>query len=335
MLQAGDLLLCAENVLHGFRPTKNDGGQRLLTYGYISGLVRRSDGAVVEGEPAAWTNEMTPEQFAVLSPEESSSSIIKSDGKTCRVEKADTSYHPAIHVRDPNSGIDEKEFYFWDLCGYVILRNVMDDAWIAAAHEAIDQFRDRFDLEPDGTNGSRRLAGAPFPSLHGLFDFPHPYCEPFREMIAHPAVVQRLNWMMGSGYYLSRAKAIHYERSTSGLFIHSKPEPATPRNTYALQNGRAYSEQVNVNWQLVDTNAEDGGFVCVPGSHKANYPMPEALSLCEEEMGMVKHVEMKAGDVLVFMGASQSHGAYPWMNETPRRGVIITYKSKNLEIGFE
>ena len=76
-------------------------------------------------------------------------------------------------------------------------------------------------------------------------------------------------------------------------------------------------------------------FVCVPGSHKANYPIPEALTLCEEEMGMVKHVEMKAGDVLIFMGASQSHGAYPWMNETPRRGVIVTYKSRNLDLTFE
>ena len=50
---------------------------------------------------------------------------------------------------------------------------------------------------------------------------------------------------------------------------------------------------------------------------------------------MVRHVEMSAGDVLLFMGASQSHGAYPWMNEPPRRGVIIAYKSRNLDIDFE
>ena len=335
VLEAGDLLLCAQNLVHGYRPWTGNGKQRLLTFGYISGLVRRSDGAIQEGEPAGWEEEMTPEQRAVLSPTESASSVLRSDGQTCRVERTDAPYHPSIHVPNPSSDIDEKEFYFWDLCGYAVLRGVMDDAWITAAHEAIDQFKDGFELGPDGTNGSRRLAGTPFPSLYGLFDLPHPYCDPFREMVAHPAVVQRLNWMMGSGYYLSRARAIHYERGTSGTFIHSKPEPATPRNTYALQNGRAYSEQVNVNWQLVDTRAGDGGFVCVPGSHKANYPMPEALTLCEEEMGMVKHVEMKAGDVLIFMGASQSHGAYPWMNETPRRGVIVTYKSRNLDLTFE
>ena len=43
---------------------------------------------------------------------------------------------------------------------------------------------------------------------------------------------------------------------------------------------------------------------------------------------------MEAGDVL-FMGAAQTHGAYPWMNEKPRRGVILTYISKNLDLMFQ
>ena len=334
ILAAGDLLLCAENLLHGYRDWAVE-DRRLVTCGYISGLVRRSDNAIQKGEPASWEDEMTPEQRALLSPTESATSVVKTDGDTVQAGKTTVAHHPSIHVRDPDSGIDENEFYFWDLCGYLLIKDVMDAEWIAAAHDAIDRFSDRLELSPDGTRGSKQLAGDRFPSLYGLFELPHPYCEPFRRMIANPDVIHRLNWMMGSGYYLSRARAIHYEKGTSGLYIHSTPEPATPRNTYALQNGRAYSEQINVAWQLVDTNTGDGGYVCIPGSHKANYPIPEALSLCEDEMGMVRHVEMSAGDVLLFMGASQSHGAYPWMNETPRRGVIIAYKSRNLDIDFE
>ncbi len=333
VLKAGDLILCAQNVLHGLRPWNGDGKQRLLEFGYISGLVRGSNDAII-GETSGWEG-MSPEQGAVLSAKESLSSVIKSDGQTCHVEKTEARYHPSIHAPDPESGIDEKEFYFWDLCGYVLIRNVMDEAWIEAAHEAMDVYADRLEYGNDGTRGSKRLAGSRYPALYGLFHLPDPYCEPFRRMAAHPAVIQRLNWMMGSGYCLSRARAIHYEKGTSGLYVHSTPEPTSPRNTYVLQNGRVYSEQVNVAWQLVDTNAGDGGYVCVPGSHKANYPMPDALSLCEEEMGMVKHVEMNAGDVLIFMGAAQSHGAYPWMNESPRRGVIVVYKSRNLDIDFE
>jgi UDP-N-acetylmuramate-alanine ligase len=34
----------------------------------------------------------------------------------------------------------------------------------------------------------------------------------------------------------------------------------------------------------------------------------EGLSSCEDEQGLVKHIEMKAGDVILFMGSGQIHG---------------------------
>ena len=104
VLEAGDLLLCAQNLVHGYRPWTGNGKQRLLTFGYISGLVRRSDGAIQEGEPAGWEEEMTPEQRAVLSPTESASSVLRSDGQTCRVERTDAPYHPSIHVPQSELG---------------------------------------------------------------------------------------------------------------------------------------------------------------------------------------------------------------------------------------
>lgn len=328
VLRAGDILLCAETVLHGMLPWKGNGPQRLLTCTFISDIVKPS--VDLKRETPGWIDEMTPEQRVVLNIGEDSHNAIRSDGQNTWVESTNVAVHPSIHTRDPESGIDQKEFYFWDLCGYLLVKGVMDEPWMAAAHEAIDAHIDRLELNKDGSRGSPRLAGDRFSSMYGIMELPHPHCEPFRAMIAHPAVVHRLAWMMGSGFFLDRARAIHYEKGTGGLYVHSTPEPASPRNTYALQNGRTYSEQINVTWQLVETKAGDGGYVCVPGSNKANYPIPERLSTCEEELGMVKHVEMEQGDLLFFMGAAQSHGAYPWTSATPRRGVIITYKSRNL-----
>lgn len=40
---------------------------------------------------------------------------------------------------------------------------------------------------------------------------------------------------------------------------------------------------------------------------------------------------MQAGDVILFMGSGQIHGAYPWTNETTRRAVLFNYKSRNLD----
>ena len=48
---------------------------------------------------------------------------------------------------------------------------------------------------------SDRLLGKPRPRLGGLYELPHPDCDPFRAMMAHPPVVQRLSWMLGHGYH--------------------------------------------------------------------------------------------------------------------------------------
>jgi hypothetical protein len=46
-------------------------------------------------------------------------------------------------------------------------------------------------------------------------------------------------------------------------------------------------------------------------------------------MGLVKHVEMRAGDVLFFGDGGTTHGALAWKSEVSRRGILIKYSSKN------
>ena len=68
-LKAGDLLLCAKTALHGVRPWKGKGRQRLLAYEYVAKTVRRSIGADATGEkesPPEWMAELTPVQRAVM-----------------------------------------------------------------------------------------------------------------------------------------------------------------------------------------------------------------------------------------------------------------------------
>jgi ectoine hydroxylase-related dioxygenase (phytanoyl-CoA dioxygenase family) len=43
----------------------------------------------------------------------------------------------------------------------------------------------------------------------------------------------------------------------------------------------------------------------------------------------VKHVEMKAGDVLFFMDGATTHGALAWQGDIPRRGILHKYSSRN------
>ena len=327
-LKAGDLLLCVETLLHGVRPWKN-GSRRLMAFHYLCEQASSTGG--MSDPPPDWIDELTSEQQAVIAPRGRPDAlpVIMSDGKVCTVEERPGSFHPSIYTRDPNTDIDEKEFYLWDLCGHLVLKGVMDEDWLAAANNAIDQFADRIEAGGDASKGSKVLAGTSVPSLKDLFNLPRPYCEPFREMIAHPAVVQRLNWMMGSGFTLRSARAICSGKGTSGHGLHSGAEPLKYRNSYVFQNGRTYCKAVNVAWQLRDVMEADGGFVCVPGSHKARYPLPHSIVTCEETMGLVRHVEMQAGDVVIFLAAAQTHGAYPWRSDISRRAVLLGYGSRN------
>jgi ectoine hydroxylase-related dioxygenase (phytanoyl-CoA dioxygenase family) len=79
---------------------------------------------------------------------------------------------------------------------------------------------------------------------------------------------------------------------------------------------------------LRDVLESDGGFMCIPGSHKARYPVPPELIVCEEAMHMIRHVDMDAGDVAMFLGAAQTHGALPWKNDVSRRAVLLGYSSR-------
>jgi hypothetical protein len=152
-------------------------------------------------------------------------------------------------------------------------------------------------------------------------------------MIAHPAVVHRLNWMGGSGYRTSGATVFCAVHGTSGHSLHDGNEPMSPSRGYYFKNGRSYAETVTITWQLRDVETGLGGFACVPGSHKTQYPTPPGIRTCDDTMGLVVQPVMKAGDVLFFMDGGCTHGALAWKNPVPRRGVLIKYQSKNTNWG--
>ena len=129
--------------------------------------------------------------------------------------------HPSFLAPDPASGIDHEELFFWDLCGHLVLRQVMDPEDLALANEAIDRFEDRIVVGEELARGSKSLAGSGRPTLGGLLRLPAPWCGPFRRMVAHPAVVHRLTWMGGSGFRCDQPAA----------FCAVRAPPATPSTT--------------------------------------------------------------------------------------------------------
>ena len=231
-LQAGDLLLCTESLMWGIRPWRGKGPQRLLECGYISAEVRPSAESEITGEDDTmpeWTAQLTPVQRAVLhNPNRGyPPPVVHSDGKTASLAAEPGLLHPSIYKRDPDSGIDEKEFFHWDLCGHLVLRGVMDADWLAAANEAIDANADQISTGGSAAGDSKPLAGTGVgrSSMGNPWQLPAPHGEPFQRMIAHPALIQRLNWIMGSGFECMMCSGFLSGKGSSGHALHANGFP--------------------------------------------------------------------------------------------------------------
>ena len=98
-----------------------------------------------------------------------------------------------------------------------------------------------------------------------------------------------------------------------------------PDLAYSCINGSIYNPLLACSVQLVDHDAGDGGFVIIPGSHKANFPAPaDVLTGTSSDVDLVRQPVTQAGDVVLF-SESSIHGAAAWMSEKQRR--IALYRS--------
>ena len=227
--------------------------------------------------------------------------------------------------------VSEEEKYYFDLRGYLIIRNVLSQEEIDACNHAIDQFTDQ--IVPGNeigelSRGSEALAGSGRVELRGMLGWPEPHRSPFRNLLIHPVVVSRLNEFSGKGFRLDHGPLlVSAKKGTEGHWLHGGGEPFSPAVWYHQQNGKIYCRGITVAWQLADCGPGDGGFCIVPGSHKLSEPTPEEVRTAEDDMDLIVQPEMDAGDVL-FFAETATHGALPWKADHDRRSVLYKYTSR-------
>ena len=168
LLRAGDLLLHAATLVHAVRLGGSDAGAapRLMTAEYVTTMTgnwaggnghHSSPGSNPDGrhaEPPEWFARLSPTQQAALGlhPNGAAPIVNPLTGETTlttaaprqvgeslrlfeeRTLREVTPLHPGL--TSPVSKTDtalEREMYTWDCLGHVILRGVMDPAWVEAA----------------------------------------------------------------------------------------------------------------------------------------------------------------------------------------------------------
>ena len=132
-------------------------------------------------------------------------------------------------------------------------------------------------------NEGTPLQGTNRPDVQGLFELePREHAAPFIRMLAHPALLCRLQWMLGPCFSCHQNTAICSERGTGGQQMHAGAGPGdeqnltpegenNPQHLYAVRGQQTFCNKVNVAWQLTDTGPSDGGFVSPPSATSTDH----------------------------------------------------------------
>ena len=209
--------------------------------------------------------------------------------------------------------MNELEKYLFDLQGYLVLEDVLTAEEVAELNRLIDE---RGLTGPGMEVKEQRFGGGG----SGLLDWGKAFCD----LLDHPRVMPVLRSILADGFRLDHFYGIYMREGTEGLRLHGGSTPYDPPEYYHFRDGMMYNGLTVVSWTLVDMGPELGGFCCVPGSHKSNYPCPEEIRAGHEREQCVAVPEAKAGSAVIFTEAL-THGTAPWKGRHQRRSLLFKY----------
>jgi hypothetical protein len=232
----------------------------------------------------------------------------------------------------------EEEAYLFDLRGFIVVKNALQPNQIDDLSRRLETHRNS-NLSP--ILGSDRTildddAGAwSAPSLLELGGS-------YLDLVNLPTIAPYLTKLLGEGYRLdhdyAKIDSKMPEREKT-LYLHGGGQGAGgPADLvgpsdggqcfYRYSNGRFFNGLVAVAFELDDVQESDGGFACVPGSHKSNIGLPAEWrhSKTQAEVpDFVQRVAAAAGDAIIFTEAC-AHGTVPWEGKPGSERRTLFYK---------
>ncbi len=224
--------------------------------------------------------------------------------------------------------MDEHQKYFFDINGYLVIEDALSQDEVDALNEAIDQNDGRIKIRPPeqslAQGSSALVAKQGRGDLGGMLTWPKPWCQPFRDLLAHPSMVPPLVEILRHDFRLDHVYGIVMEAGAEGHTLHGGGTADDLAHFYQFHNGQMRCGLTVAAWNLTDVNPGDGGFACIPGSHKANYVAPRDVARMEKDIGLVQQIAAPAGSVVIFTEAL-THGTMPWKAGHQRRSILYKY----------
>lgn len=220
--------------------------------------------------------------------------------------------------------------FLFDLNGYLVLKNAADPALLAELNAAFDAFPPLAYGEWWGNAQRRDYNGATGFELHNCVETG----SPFETLLDHPSWIEYARRYCGEqgsyveGLFVDECIA-SIRRSGGHHPVHSGGYHAALRNKYVYEHGVFRCGQINIILALTDVGPDDGPTMVVPGSHKANFPHPNAGNYAQ--LDRMDHLDgavpacLAAGDALLFVDGLMHGGSSRTRPEGERRVTIYRY----------
>jgi len=221
-----------------------------------------------------------------------------------------------LHESVVTTTVSAKERYLFDLQGFLVVPQALPSALLAQLNQHLDQAcRDA--VAADATTHRFMPVLDWGPALRAVIDCPaiRPYLQEF----------------IGTGYRLDHdyADIIRRGHSPIGAELHGGNTPYDNTCSYQHRDGRIRSGLLAVAFNLHDVAEGDGGFACIPGSHKANEPLPADWISLDHPAACVRPVTGPAGTAILFTEAL-THGTLPWRGSRERRTLFFKYSPSGM-----
>jgi ectoine hydroxylase-related dioxygenase (phytanoyl-CoA dioxygenase family) len=204
---------------------------------------------------------------------------------------------------------DEK--YFFDLYGYLVVPNALSLEQVAELNAILDT----------------QLAQHPEPNSHTFrFGKLLSWGAPYRRLIANPRITDYLDTLLGNPYRLDHdyLDVIRAGLGPIGATLHGGGATDDRTAWYRYHDGRQRNGLFVVAYNLKDVHDGNGGFGCIPASHKANLALPPGWENLEKPVPAVRAVTGPAGSAILFTEAL-THGTLPWRGSDERRTIFMKY----------
>ena len=213
-----------------------------------------------------------------------------------------------------DSVLTQEEKFRFDLQGFLVLREVLSAQECKRLSDLADEI---WPSQPE--DGHYRRTGK-ISQWH----------KEFLDLIDHPRVLPYLRELLGNRLRLDHDYCIFMKQAELRHSLHGGPRLFESDHWYHYQDGVMRNGLTVATWCLTDARKGDGGFACVPGSHKSNFLrfLPRDVAQFDRDEDYVYQPELLAGDVLIFTEALV-HGTKSWQSAAERRALLYKYSPGN------